>query len=175
MRMPAFPLLATLLVVGILAGCGGTPAEPVTAPEDARVRDALQDRSWRQFDPDRDGDPRKGVIVDFFGPVTLWAQYAEGDHAIDEWEIVADDYRIEKHGDTSEVTIRFVEPRTSRNLPAKCTNCINVQGVTISIRDYEGRGSAEFKINDPHDVLPSPFPLFGSWTRFSEDEYVNGG
>ena len=30
----------------------------------------------------------------------------------------------------------------------------------------------EFRINDPNDVLPLPFPVFKSWTQFNEDEYV---
>ena len=40
----------------------------------------------------------------------------------------------------------------------------------MSIR---GLNTAEIsvKINDPEDNLPSPFPVFNSWTKFQEDEY----
>ena len=148
---------------------------PVTAADDTMVRAELQDRSFRQFEPHVDGDPRRGVIVSFFGPLSLWAQYAEGRYALNEWEITSREYRIEKHGDTSEVTLYFVDPRSSQGLPTKCDNCIDTAGVSISIRNYEDRGSADIKINDPDNVLPSPFPVFDSWTEFREDEIVDGG
>ena len=149
---------------------------PVTAAHDTMVvRAELQDRSFRQFEPHVDGDPRRGVIVSFFDPLSLWAQYAEGRYALNEWEITSREYRIEKHGDTSEVTLYFVDPRSSQGLPTKCDNCIDTAGVSISIRNYEDRGSADIKINDPDNVLPSPFPVFDSWTEFREDEIVDGG
>ena len=150
-------------------------SEQIGKADNAEVRAALQDRSFRQFEPHVDGDPRRGVIVSFFGPLSLWAQYAEGRHALNEWEITAREYRIEKHGDTSEVTVYFEAPRSTQNLPTQCANCIDTAGISISIRDYADRGSADFKINDPNNVLPSPFPVFESWTEFREDEYVNGG
>ena len=28
-----------------------------------------------------------------------------------------------------------------------------------------------FRLNDPNGILPDPFPVFGSWTRFQEDIY----
>ena len=148
---------------------------PVTAADDTMVRAALQDRSFRQFEPHVDGDPRRGVIVSFFGPLSLWAQYAEGRYALNEWEITARAYRIEKHGDSSEVTLHFVEPQSTQGLPTQCDNCIDTAGVSISVRNYADKGSADIKINDPNNVLPSPFPVFGSWAKFREDEYVNGG
>ncbi len=176
MRRAFFPLLALSCAVVISAACGDSPApEPVTPAEGAVVRDTLRDRSFRQFEPDRDASHRKGVVVDFLGQPTLWAQYAEGERAVSEWEVVADDYLIEKHSDTSTITIRFINPMASMILPTPCTDCIDAEGVSISIRDYADQGIAEFKINDPNDVLPSPFPVFGSWTEFSEDEIMNGG
>ena len=150
-------------------------SEQIGESDNTEVRAELQDRSFRQFEPHVDGDPRRGVIVSFFGPLSLWAQYAEGRHALNEWEITASEYRIEMHGDTSEVTIYFEDPRSAQNLPTQCDNCIDTAGISISIRDYDDKGSAAFKINDPNNVLPSPFPVFESWTKFREDEYVNGG
>ena len=87
----------------------------------------------------------------------------------------AREYRIEKHGDTSEVTLYFVDPRSTQSLPTQCEDCIDTAGISISIRDYDDKGSSDFKINDPNNVLPSPFPVFESWTEFGEDEYFNGG
>lgn len=175
MGKPFFPLIALTCAVVLLAGCGGAPAQPVTASEDAEVRGILQGRSFRQFDPNVEGDPRKGLVIEFSGPYMLWGQYSEGRQALNEWEISADDYRIEKHGNISEVTVHFIEPRSSQNLPAPCTGCIVTEGVSVSVRNYFERGEAEFKVNDPNNVLPPPFPVFDSWRRFSEDEYVNRG
>ena len=72
-------------------------------------------------------------------------------------------------------TVHFEDPRSTQNLPTLCDNCIDAAGISISIRDYADRGSADFKINDQDNVLPAPFPVFESWTKFAEDEYVNGG
>lgn len=148
---------------------------PVTDSEDTLVRSELEGRSFRQFEPSKDGDPRKGVIIDFTDRLSLWAQYAEGPNAVNEWEIISDEYRIEKHGAISEITIFFVGPESMQTLPTKCTDCINTAGVSVSVRNVLSSTNIEFKVNDPDSVLPSPFPVFDSWTRFEEDVYVNGG
>ena len=103
--------------------------------------------------------------------VEVWAQYAEGNTAIDEWSITADDYRIENSGDLSNITIYFENPRSERILTEQCINCIPSNGFSISIRNVLDEDEIEFRLNDPDDVLPSPFPVFGGWTRFNEDEY----
>ena len=43
--------------------------------------------------------------------------------------------------------------------------------VSVSARNALD-GEIAFRINDPHSVLPRPFPVFGSRTRFVEDEYI---
>ena len=64
----------------------------------------LKDWSFRQFDPnDVDASPRKGIILDFFDGIELWARYSEDDHAINEWKIFAADYRVEKGENGSEI------------------------------------------------------------------------
>ncbi len=62
-----------------------------------------------------------------------------------------------------------------QTLPTKCTDCISAAGVSVSVRNVLSSTNIEFKVNDPDSVLPSPFPVFDSWTRFEEDVYVNGG
>ncbi len=172
------PLAAVLILsvaVAAIAACGGdTPSKPVTDSEEALVKSEVEDRSFRQFDPSVDGDPRKGVVVDFTDGLRLWAQYAEGANAVNEWEIASDEYRIEKHGSISEVTVFFSAPRSTQTLPTMCTDCINTAGVSISIESVISTQNIRFKINDPDNVLPSPFPVFDSWTRFEEGEFVNG-
>ncbi len=168
--------LTTILLLAVLAIGSGLFAacaepEPVTDAETGEIKSALDDRSFRQFDPGRDDDPRRAVIIDFFSGVEVWAQYAEGDHAIDEWRIYASDYRIEKSGDLSNVTIYLENPRSERILTEPCQDCIPMEGFSISIRNALDEDDIRFRLNDPDDVLPSPFPVFTSWTRFSEDEY----
>ena len=169
------PLTAVLLLtvlaigVGLFAGCA--EPEPVTDAEADEIKAALDDRSFRQFDPGIDDDPRRGVIIEFFNGVEVWAQYAEGDHAIDEWRLFASDYRIEKSGDLSTVTLYLENPQSERILTEPCQDCIPMDGFSISIRNALDEDDIRFRLNDPDGVLPSPFPVFTSWTRFSEDEY----
>ena len=136
-----------------------------------RIVAELQGRSFRQFAPHVDGDPRKGVVLDFNQGISLWAQYAEGAHAVKEWEVFAESYSVEGSG--SEYTLRFNEPGSAQQFPSECDNCVPTSGVSISVRDLFDEEKISFKLNDPDNVLPSPFPVFGSWNRFSEDEYFN--
>ena len=168
-----------LLASALLAGCAGGesgPLEPVGESEVERIKEELAGRTFRQFEPSRDADRRKAVVLDFFSGVSLRAQSAEGGHAISEWEIVANDYRVERAGAAgSEITISFADPRTRQQFPEACENCIDTSGVSISIRnlfDAErnvfDEGRIAFRLNDPEGVLPEPFPIFGSWTVFEE-------
>ena len=164
-------LVLTLL---IWSSCGEGPFHPVSGTEEKKIKTALEDRSFRQFDPDDiDASPRKAVVLDFFDGVRLWAQYAEGDYAINEWEILAADYRVEQAGDGSEIKIYFNEPSSERTLPNRCEDCIETSGISISIRDVFDSDKISFKLNDPDNILPSPFPVFKSWTKFREDEYFD--
>lgn len=172
-------LTVILLVLALLlaASCSrAAPLRPVGEDEEIRIKAELKDRSFRQFVPSRDASPRKGVMLEFSGRVSIWAQYAEGNQAVNEWEIVSGDYRIESRGDrdedTSEITVQFDQPKSTRGLPSRCEDCILTSGVSISIRNVFDPGRISFRINDPNGVLPSPFPVFESWTRFSEDEYM---
>ena len=138
-----------------------------------RVIAALEDRSFREFDPSRDADKRKGVILEFFGGIGLWAQYAEGGYALVEWEIRADSYRVEGHDDGSEVTLQFNDPRGRQIIPEGCETCVDTHAVSISVMNVFDPARIAFRVNDPYGVLQSPFPVFNSWTRFGEDEYFD--
>ena len=168
----AAPGLAAAL---LLASCGDDPVQPLTGEEVEQVKAALRDRSFRQFDPSVDADPRKGVVLDFFGGITFWAQYAEDGHAVDEWQISAADYRLEKAGEAkfqeAEFVIRFEEPESSQLLPEECSSCIPTEGFSISVRNVFDGERISFRLNDDESQLPPPFPVFRSWTRFREDEY----
>ena len=155
--------------------CSGSgPLEPVSEADAQRIQSELTGRSFRQFEPDRDADRRQGVILDFFTGFGLWAQYAEGGYAVSEWEIASNDYRIESRGgDSGEVTISFIAPRSRQHFPEECEDCIETSGVSISIRNVFDADRIRFRVNDPNGNLPSPFPVFGSWTRFEEDEYFD--
>lgn len=167
----------------ILTSCGDIPVELITEEkgefeliseeEEAEIKAVLNDRSFRQFDPDVDASSRKAVILDFFNGISLWAQYAEGRYAINEWEMRADDYRIRRAGDGSEIKLYLIDPSSRRILPNRCENCIETAGISISIRDVFDSEKIVFKLNDPDSSLPSPFPVFQSWTKFREDEYFD--
>ena len=167
----------------VLASCGDIPFVPISVVEEdfeliseeeaAEIKAVLNDRSFRQFDPDVDASPRKGVILDFFTGISLWAQYAEGRYAINEWEIRADDYRIQRAVDGSEIKLYFIDPVSRRILPNRCENCVETAGISISIRNVFDKKKITFKLNDPDNSLPSPFPVFQSWTKFREDEYFD--
>ena len=171
---------AVLMSIGLVfasliwSSCGEGPFYPVSETEAEEIKMALKDRSFRQFDPDDiDASPRKGVILDFFDGVELWAQYSEGEHAISEWKVFAEDYRVEKAENGSEIKIYFNEPRSMRILPDPCEDCIETSGISISIRAVFDSEKISFKLNDPNKRLPSPFPVFKSWTKFREDEYFD--
>lgn len=173
-------IYAALMSIGIVftlliwSACGEVLFHPISETEEEEIKMALEDRSFRQFDPDDiDASPRKAVILDFFNGVELWAQYSEGKYAINEWKIIAEDYRIEKAENGSEIKIYFVEPNSMRTLPDPCEDCIETAGISVSIRDVFDSEKISFKLNDPDKRLPSPFPVFQSWTRFREDEYFD--
>ncbi|MDE0233736.1 MAG: hypothetical protein OXM62_01875 [bacterium] len=164
---------AALVSVSGLYGCGeGTADTPLDAGESQLIEEELGGRSFRQFDPSRDGSPRKAVILDFSGSrVSLWAQFAEDDRAIHEWEIVSEDFGLVGNADGSEVTVVLGRSRSERLLPSPCRDCIDATGVSIGIRNVFDADRIAFRVTDPEGVLPLPFPLFESWTEFEEDEY----
>ena len=161
--------LAIALLLG--TGCTGpASSSPLSGAAAEKVKAELSDRSFRQFAPGLDGDPRKAVVLDFFSPLTLWAQYAEADRAVSEWEIVSGDYMVKGDPEGSQVTLRLISPQTSQTFPTQCQDCIETVGVSISIRNVFNPDRIAFRINDPDGVLPSPFPVFQKWTTFYEDE-----
>ena len=161
--------VALTLMLGLAISCSATMPESLPEAEEARLKEELNDRSFRQFEPSGDADPRKGVILEFFDGITLWAQYAAGEYAVWEWEISAQDFLILSRGDAGYELI-FVKPRSRQKIPMECENCIDVLEVSVSVRNVE-EGMISFKLNDPEGNLPLPFPVFDGWTRFEEDEY----
>ncbi len=172
LRSTALLVLFAVLVVATACSADG-PLEPVSEAEAERIKAELEGRSFRQFEPGKDASPRKAVVIDFFGPVGIYAQYAEGGHVVDEWELYAQDYGIEQRSGGAEITVRFTGPRTRQQFPTRCEDCVPVSGFSISIRDVFDKEEIAFRLNDPEGVLPSPFPVFTSWTRFREDEIFN--
>ena len=144
----------------------------LTKQRKKRIKAELDGRSFRQFEPSVDASLRKGVALNFFDEVSLWAQYAEGDQAVDKWEILADDYRVERAGDSSEFTIYFSEPTSVQEFPAKCRNCIPTSGFSISVRNGFDEEKIEFRLNDRENGFPRLFTIFESWTEFREDEIM---
>ena len=158
-------------VAAALAGCDTDPY-PVDRETSERMASELEGRSFRQFDPSKDGSPRMAVILDFHDGLSIWGQYSRDGHAVNEWEIRAGDYRIEWTGDDSENVLVPLAVTSEQQFPRRCTDCVPTSGVSISVKNVFDGDDIEFRINDPNDVLPLPFPVFKSWTQFNEDEYV---
>ena len=171
MMRRALALVALISALSIMLSCGSSAREPVSGPEEERIKSELSGRSFREFEPSRDASPRKGVILDFFNGIRLWAQYAEDGYAKYEWAIYSTDYRIESRGGGSEFEVLFVNPKSMHAIPTECENCIETSGLSISIRDISDSERISFKVNDPEGGLPLPFPVFGGWSKFEEDEY----
>lgn len=150
----------------VLGACTVSHQPDPIAPGD--VISELEGRSFRQFDPSLDGSPRKAVVLDFSDGMSLWAQYAEGDSAVHEWEIHSEHVSVQVAGGVA--TLSMVAPGSRREFPARCENCIRTDGVSVSVRNVLRREEIEFRLNDPDGVLPSPFPVFDTWTRFREDQ-----
>ena len=169
-----------LAAVTALAGCGedSRPVDDVTdEPLDRQfLEDAaaeLDGRSFRQFEPSVDASRRRSVILDFRVGFNLWAQVAEDGYAVHEWEIIADGYRVESTADGSGIVLIPEGVTTVREFPDRCTDCVPVSGFSVSVRDVFDSDEIAFRIDDPNGVLPPPFPVFHSWTRFSEDELIH--
>lgn len=160
-----------LAVICLIFSSCTTPLQTVSNEEEQKIKAELDDRSFRQFDPSKDANKRKAVILDFFNGISLWAQYAEGQTALSEWEISADDYRVEKAG--SEYRIYFEAPRSAQILPTQCENCIETMGISISVQHPFDSEKIRFKLNIDNNDFPRPFPIFESWTKFNEDEYFD--
>ena len=101
----------------------------------------------------------------------MWAQYAEDERAVYEWEIIADGYRVESTADRSGIVLFLAGVTSMQQFPDSCSDCIPTAGVSISVRDVFDDDKIAFRIDDPNHALPLPFPVFSSWTRFDEDEY----
>lgn len=162
-----------ILILLLFNSCKN-PLTLVLGDERIDVLSQLQDRSFRQFVPSKDAHKRKAVIIDFSNhkdsKMQLWGQYAEGGVAFNEWEISDDEVFVYKNDTYYELS--FITPVTHQILPEKCDDCIITDGVSISIRNLYDDERIEFRINDENNVLPPPFPVFSSWTRFNEDERV---
>ena len=175
--------ITLIFALFVASSCGSdVPFQPVGEGEEERVKNALADRSFRQFVPSKDASPRKAVILDFFDGISVWAQYSKNGHAVNEWEIAAQDYRVLKIGNSSrigrgghnpEFMLYLEDPMFTQQFPSACEDCIDVSDFSVSIRSPFDGNRISFKLNNPNRDLPLPFPIFESWTRFVEDEYFD--
>ena len=110
-------------VAAALAGCDTDPY-PVDRETSERMASELEGRSFRQFDPSKDGSPRMAVILDFHDGLSIWGQYSRDGHAVNEWEIRAGDYRIGWTGDDSEIVLVPLAVTSEQQFPRRCTDCV---------------------------------------------------
>lgn len=173
-RQAGFRILDSLALIVFsavmaLTGCG-SDSHPVDRETLERMAAGLEGRSFRQFAPSVDASPRRAVILDFHDGFSMWAQYAEDGYAVYEWEIIADGYRVESTADRSGIVLFPTGVTSMQQFPDSCSDCIPTSGVSVSVREVLDDGKIVFRIDDPNNALPLPFPVFSSWTRFNEDE-----
>ena len=129
--------MVLISALAIMLSCGGSVQEPVSGPEEERIKSELSGRSFRQFEPSKDSSPRKGVILEFFNGIRLWAQYAEDGHAKYEWEIYSTDYRIESRGEGFPHRGLIRQSKVDmQGFPTECENCIETSGSVYLHQGY---------------------------------------
>ena len=68
--------LTPILLMSVLlfaSSCGSDGLfHPVGEDEGEQIKEALNNRSFRQFVPSKDASPRKAVILDFFDGIRVW-------------------------------------------------------------------------------------------------------
>lgn len=170
--------LLCYIIIGVtVLGCTSDdnstePFEPIGIENADKIKLLMNNRSFRQFSPGVDASPRKGVVISFFSredsKLSLWAQFAEGNVAVSEWEIKATDYEVSKDRDSEVYKFEFKGITTERILPDKCVDCIAVDTISLLVQNPFDAEQMLFRIETNAD-LPSPYPIFTSWTKFSED------
>ena len=141
----------------------------VSLQKAAEVTSHLDGRVFRQFDPSSTAARRKGIVIDFNGGLGLEARYAEGGETVDEWKVHGDYYWIEEAHGHPVYRFDFPDPTAQRLLP-RGGDSVDATGLTILVRDYFKKDQIQFALLDSVGHLPSPFPVFGQWTRFVEDD-----
>ncbi len=148
---------------------------PLSDAEQQEVWKSLKGRSFRQFGPTLDSDPRKGVIIEFGSgadlSVKVWAQHASGGRAEHEWEIRSSEIELSKAAEAGIYKISMAE------LAAKSIlgdDEIEAEDFEFQVHVRKGRGETMFRFNSDTE-LPLPFPLFEDWTKFREPQRFNGG
>ena len=61
-----------LVIICLMFFSCTTPLQTVSSEEEQEIKSELDDRSFRQFDPSKDAEKRKAVIIDFFNGISLW-------------------------------------------------------------------------------------------------------
>ena len=77
----------------------------------AAVKEELGGPFFPSIPTSKDGNPRKAVILDFSSVLSLWAQYAQDDHAFNEWGTRAESYSIDGEPGDATCTIFFDKPK----------------------------------------------------------------
>ena len=149
----------------------------VSLQDAAQLTAHLEGRVFWQFDGSKDAEHRKGIELDFHEGLSMRALYSRNGDLVDDWRVFDRYYWIEKAHGQPIYRFDFRGARTvRRTLPRECEgeDCIDTSGLIIMVRDYGKKDEIQFSLADSlagaEGQLPSPFPVFRSWTRFVEDD-----
>ena len=169
--------LVFLSLVALTACNVSLPFSREDAPvveEASKDMEGLYGRSFRQFDPSRDADKRKAIVLDFSETPSVWAQYSRDGVAVHEWEITAASipWFVARVTRGKEVYYHMVVryPTVTKTI-APTEEPLVLKEFNIYIRNVDDPDSIEFRLGQ-HIDLPTPFPVFRDWTRFIEDEKI---
>lgn len=141
----------------------------VSPGDAARITAHLDGRVFRQSDPSRNAETRKTIVIDFNDGLSLRAQSTQGGNTVDDWRVWQDFYWMEKAHGEPVYRFEWLNPTVKRLLPEECDDCIDTSGLTVLVRDYFKKDEILFALWDSLGTVPSPLPVFESWTRFVED------
>lgn len=154
--------------LSFLVSCGEPTFEMISAEDKYEIQYTLEGQNFLRYEPNEAARNKKAVRIDFSDGLYFAATQWENDIAVHDWSIRSRRYSVERSTHGSRIKIYFVESTSRVKLPHACQNCLDTSGVSISVRDVFDSEKIRFKINDPDNNLPPPFPLFHSWTQFPE-------
>ncbi len=153
-----------------------TNFEILSDEESENFKSILNGRGFRQFTPDIDANPRKGIQISFIKYdnhiiQVLGLYNKEENILINLWRVNGENFEVYKS--KNEIyKIKFTGISSEQELPEGCQDCLNVKTFIFFIKNPFDENLIEFKL-EKNEQLPNPYPVFLDWTKFKEDQYYH--